>query len=167
MRIVEALSAERVTLHLAIADRDAALAGLARAFAHGERPLCEPTVRAAFEQRERLASTNLGCGVAVPHARLPGLGEPRVAVGMVSEGLDYDGAGEDHAGEVEPVRILIGLLSDAERQRDHLDALARVVRILERPGVRARLAEARTADDVIEALAAAEVELEAELKRAA
>lgn len=159
MRIVEALSADRITLHVAVADREAALSALAFSYASGEKPLSGPRVHAAFTERERIASTNLGCGVAIPHARMPGLGEPRLAIGTVCSGVEYDAA-NDGESEAEPVRILIGLLSDANRPRDHLETLARLVRILERPGVRARLTDAKSPQDVIETLTTAECQVE-------
>lgn len=149
MQIREALQLGRITLHIARVDRAAALAALATAFARRDPALDEHVVRIALEQREALGSTNMGHGVAIPHARLDGMEAPRLAVAIARGGIDYGGG--------EPVHILVGLLSDPDRPDVHLDALATLSRVLGDADVRAQLLVADTPQHVIEILAAAQL----------
>ncbi len=75
-------------------------------------------------QRERLASTGVGGGVAIPHGRLPNL---RSAVGIFARlkaPIDFDAMDE------EPVDIIMLLLAPENAGADHLRALARISRLL-------------------------------------
>jgi len=159
MRIVQTLNTDRITVHLAVADRDQALEALARSFAGAAGESASQPIRDALYERECLASTNLGSGIAVPHARVSGLGEPRMAVAVVREGLEYD--------DGEPVRILVGLISDLDQPRTHLTMLATLVRVMDQPWVRDRLSQAQDAQDILEALGAAEEQLHEARGRAA
>lgn len=145
MRIMQALQCERVTVDLAVTDRPGALMALARAFAANDNRLDSDQVGEALSAREQLASTNVGDGVAIPHARIHGLGEPQVAVSIMNHGLHFE---DDDA----PVHILVGLLTDAEDPRAHLTMLATLARTLSKPQIRYRMAAAQTAEDVVAAL---------------
>ncbi|MDO3376928.1 cation:proton antiporter domain-containing protein [Geoalkalibacter halelectricus] len=70
-------------------DRDAAIAELAGTLGPVEGISVE-TVVEAVRARERLMATGLGYGVAVPHARLAGLSEPVVVLGLSAAGIDFN-----------------------------------------------------------------------------
>jgi PTS system nitrogen regulatory IIA component len=70
--------------------------------------------------RERLGSTGLGNGVALPHGRLKGLKEPIAALATLKEGIDFDAI--DH----KPVDLLFALLVPEESTDEHLKILARL-----------------------------------------
>ena len=92
--------------------------------------------------RERLGSTGLGGGVAVPHARLAGLEK----VCAVFVRLDHPVAYE--AVDDRPVDLLFCLFAAPEAGADHLRALAAVSRALRSPELRERLRQARTVDAI-------------------
>ncbi|MCS4504742.1 Nitrogen regulatory protein [wastewater metagenome] len=80
-----------------------------------------PDTRSIFESligRERLGSTGLGRGVALPHARLPGLDAPVAAVLNLDTGVDFD------AVDRQPVDLLFALLVPEESTDEHLRILA-------------------------------------------
>lgn len=145
MHIEQALSEARITANLAVSGREAALSALAHTFAASDERLCSTQVEAALRARERLASTNLGEGVAIPHARIPGLGEPQVAVAIAREGVEFDVDGPR-------VHILVGLLSQDDQPAAHLAALAKLANLLRSPAVRERLQRASSASDVLDAM---------------
>lgn len=70
--------------------------------------------------RERLGSTGLGHGVALPHGRLKGLEAPLGALVTLAEGVDYDSMDQ------QPVDLLFALLVPEESTEEHLQILARL-----------------------------------------
>jgi PTS system nitrogen regulatory IIA component len=95
-------------------------------------------ILAALLRRERLGSTGIGHGVAVPHARLDGIAEPAAMLTTLGCPVWF-GAPDD-----EPVDLLLTLLWPKGDVAGFLPALASFCRLLRRPGLRARLREATT-----------------------
>lgn len=73
--------------------------------------------------RERLGSTGLGGGIAIPHCRIPGCPEPLAALVSLAEPIDFD------APDDVPVDLLCVLLVPDQAQQEHLDILARIARL--------------------------------------
>jgi PTS system nitrogen regulatory IIA component len=92
--------------------------------------------------RERLGSTGVGYGVAVPHARLKGLDRMRGVFVRLETPIDF-GAVDD-----QPVDLIFALLGPADHQAEHLRALARVSRALRQADLRQQLRLARGADAI-------------------
>lgn len=91
-------------------------------------------------QRERLGSTGIGDGVAIPHGKLPKLDHLFGMVARLDRPIDFD------ALDGQPIDLLFLLLAPQGAGADHLKALARVARALRQPGVRESLRSARDAD---------------------
>ena len=114
----------------------------------------EISAQAVFDRlvaRERLGSTGLGEGCAVPHARVPGLGHALAAFLRLRRGVDFDAP--DH----EPVDLVFGLLVPDESTDEHLQVLAAIARLLSDEAVRSsirsteepgRIREILVADDI-------------------
>lgn len=96
----------------------------------------------ALLEREAAGSTGVGHGVAVPHARLPGL--TRLAGVFVR--LEQPTAFE--AVDEQPVDLLFALFAPVGADTDHLRALARVSRLLRQGDLRQQLRQARTAEAI-------------------
>ncbi|WP_271079064.1 PTS sugar transporter subunit IIA [Aurantiacibacter sp. MUD61] len=77
-----------------------------------------------LEEREKLGSTGFGRGVAIPHARFPGLSRPVAAVIKLAKPVDFD------AADGLPVDLVFGLLSPENCGATHLHALAAVSRMM-------------------------------------
>ena len=80
-----------------------------------------PTQDQVFEkllERERLGSTGLAHGVALPHARMQGVNSPRGAFLRLQNGVDFD------AMDGQPVDLVFALLVPEEATQAHLDLLA-------------------------------------------
>jgi PTS system nitrogen regulatory IIA component len=75
-------------------------------------------------QRERLGSTGLGQGIAIPHAKIPGLRRMFGVFARLAEPIDFD------AVDGAPVDIVFLLLAPEGAGADHLKALARISRLL-------------------------------------
>lgn len=94
----------------------------------------EPAViLAAIEQRERLGTTGIGEGIAIPHARVPGLPKLIGYFARLAAPVDYD------ALDDAPVDLVFLLLAPEAESTAQLKALARIARILRDPEVGARL----------------------------
>ncbi|MBS0269554.1 MAG: PTS sugar transporter subunit IIA [Proteobacteria bacterium] len=96
-------------------------------------------IYAALVQRERLSSTSLGRGIAIPHVKLPGVKKITCLFARLARPIAF----ESHDGE--PVDLLFFLLAPEHAGADHLKALARISRLVRDP---ATLEGLRTAKDV-------------------
>jgi len=103
----------------------------------------------ALLEREAAGSTGVGQGVAVPHARLPGLTRLRAVFVRLEQPVEFD------AVDDLPVDLLFALFAPPEASGEHLRALAQVSRLLRRSDVREQLRQARS-PDAIHALLARE-----------
>jgi len=92
--------------------------------------------------RERLGSTGVGHGVAVPHARLKGLQRMHGVFVQLDEPVDFGSVDE------QPVDLIFALLAPADHPAEHLRALAKVSRVLRQADLREQLRHARGADAV-------------------
>jgi mannitol/fructose-specific phosphotransferase system IIA component (Ntr-type) len=141
MRLEDVLHADDVTTELPPADKEETLRGLAR-FLCRDEDLDEDSVYRAFADRERMASTGIGSGVALPHGRMR-LERQRMALAICRQGVSFDSV------DGEPAHILVALLTPYEHPGDQIKVLARVTKLLKRPGVRERLLCAVSSDDAL------------------
>ena len=101
----------------------------------------------ALLAREQAGSTGVGSGVAVPHARLPGLDRMRGVFVRLETPVDFDSV------DGQPVDLLFALLAPPDAGSEHLRALARVSRLLRQSQLREQLRQARTVDALYALLA--------------
>jgi two-component system sensor histidine kinase KdpD len=96
-----------------------------------------------LQEREASGSTFLNEGVALPHARLDELQEPRIAIGLTNEGvLD--------APTTSPIEVVFMLLSPAQGAGKHLQLLAKAGRLLQNRQLRRRLTKCSTSSQALE-----------------
>ncbi len=97
-------------------------------------------------QRERLGSTGLGRGIAIPHVKLQGLKGILCMFARLEEPIDF----ESHDGE--PVDLIFLLLAPEHASGDHLKALASISRVVHQPSTLDALRSATDADALRAAL---------------
>ena len=85
--------------------------------------------------------TDLGLGVAIPHARCPGLADPLVVFGRSTQGIVFD------PESAEPVRLVFLLVTPAEQPELQVFLLGQLARLAGNASVREQLARAATADE--------------------
>lgn len=96
-------------------------------------------------ERERLGSTGLGEGVAVPHCRLEGLETDALgAVVQLDEPIDFD------SPDQKPVDILAFLLVSPETTQEHLDALAAIAARLSEKESRQKMRSAESPQELLD-----------------
>ncbi len=91
-------------------------------------------------ERERLGSTGLGGGIAIPHARIAGLDKPCGLFARLAHPVDFDSIDE------RPVDVVFLLVAPEGAGADHLKALARVSRLLRDRSLVDKLRATETAD---------------------
>jgi two-component system sensor histidine kinase KdpD len=101
----------------------------------------------AVMERERLSSSFLNGGLALPHASLPGLAAPRMALALPKFGLRGP-------TRVQPVEAIFLLLTPLNAESRHLELLSAVGRAFQDAGVRAALRAAESPDEALDALKA-------------
>ena len=123
MEISDLLSTEGVISNLKVSGKKQALQELAAKAAQ----LTELPERAIFDillERERLGTTGVGGGIAIPHGKLPSLERLYGVFARLDHPVDFDAIDE------QPVDLFFLLLAPESAGADHLRALARVSRLL-------------------------------------
>ncbi len=96
--------------------------------------------RAIFDcvlQRERLGSTGIGSGIAIPHGKLPNIPQIVGVFGRLEKAIDFE------AIDGAPVGLVFMLVAPETAGADHLKALARIARLLRDPALTAKLRASR------------------------
>jgi PTS system nitrogen regulatory IIA component len=150
MRLTDILSEQRVTTQLVASTKEAALFSLAQLFTRDDTVLDSRAVYEVLSERERLASTGIGSGVAIPHGRIATLESLRAAVAISPSGIPFE------AIDGAPVQIVVGVLAPQHHTGDHLRVLARVSRLLRNREVRESLLAARDAQEAYAVIARAD-----------
>jgi nitrogen PTS system EIIA component len=139
MSLLEFLSPDAVVPGLRAPTKKHVLADLAAQAARRLPGLDEREIFETLLQRERLGSTGIGDGVAIPHGKLAKLDRLFGLVARLERPVDFD------ALDSQPVDLAFLLLAPEGAGADHLKALARVARVLREPGILERIRAARDA----------------------
>ncbi len=108
-------------------------------------------IHAALLDREKMGTTGIGDGIAIPHAKVPGLTEIVVYFARSPRGVPF-GAVDNRA-----VHLFFVLLAPEDPGAPYLSCLARLSRVLKDPAVRDRLMQAENTEDLYGVLASCRV----------
>ena len=97
-------------------------------------------------ERERLGSTGIGDGVAIPHGKFPGISEPIISFGNSEKALDFD------TMDGQPAHLFFLLVAPEDSASIHLKALARIAKILKNDSFRKQLMEASTREEIYQVI---------------
>ncbi len=95
-----------------------------------------------LNERERLGSTAIGDGIAIPHGKLKGITQILGVFGRSREGIDFDSL------DGSPTHLFFLLVAPEDSASLHLKALARVSRLFKDGGFRQRLLDAADSDEL-------------------
>jgi fructose-specific phosphotransferase system IIA component len=104
----------------------------------------------AVREREEVLSTGIGNGVAIPHGKSASISELALAAGVTPEGVDFE------ALDGKPVHLFFLLVGPESAAGEHVKALSRISRLLQRDSFRGRLSSASSADEFYAVLSEAE-----------
>lgn len=139
------LEGARVRCGVDCASKKRALEIIAGLIAAGdESALCEK-----LNERERLGSTGIGEGIAIPHCRLSACRSTRAALITLRSPIDFS------AIDDRPVDVLFALVVPDDAPEEHLALLGRLAELFNNAGVRARLRGCRGNEELHQAMIAA------------
>ncbi|MGQ4661191.1 PTS sugar transporter subunit IIA [Lysobacter sp. F6437] len=144
MPLHELLSVDRIAILTEPGNRVSVIDAAARLLAdplYASGNAACATIRESLQARERLASTAIGHGVAIPHGRVAGIGESRGAFLRLAEPVDFD------AIDGEPVDLVLAMAIPEHSLQEHLQQLAELAEHFSSAGFRDRL---RAASSVAE-----------------
>jgi PTS system nitrogen regulatory IIA component len=147
MKIADFLSPASTLVETRYREKPQLLTELAERAARG-LGLDPGPVASAILAREELGSTGMGAGIAIPHARLPGLERPFGLLARLKQPIDFA------AIDGEPVDIVFLLLSSDSPKDEQLNALACVARALHKPEILSVLRQANTGSELYNAITA-------------
>ncbi len=139
MKLSEILTLDRIDTHLDATDKSDVLRALSKLIAIGEAG----SIEKVLDAREKLASTGIGDGVAIPHGRVAGLDHFVAALAIRAEGVPFD------AIDGRPASIFFAVVGPEKAAGEHLKCLARIGRVLRDDGVRTRLLSATGPADAL------------------
>jgi PTS system nitrogen regulatory IIA component len=99
-----------------------------------------------LEEREKLGSTGIGDGIAIPHGKLKGLKKLVASFGRSAKGVNFDSL------DGKPAHLFFLLMAPENTAGMHLKALARISRLLKDTKLRERLLESKTTQEVYKTL---------------
>ena len=140
-RLASILPVEQVLVGVDATSKKRAIeeAGLLFENLHG---LSRALVTDSLFARERLGSTGLGHGVAIPHGRIKGLKSPMAAVFQLAQSIGFD------APDEQAVKILIFLLVPETATQKHLEILSEIAELLSNAAVRDGMLVSATAQSL-------------------
>ena len=148
MRLSDFICFDAVKAQLNSVDRDGVIAELVESLADAGKISCADSVKItqAVIKRENEASTGIGKGMAVPHVKHKLVKEVVATIGCTSQGIDFNSL------DKQPVYSVILLLSPADNADNHLRAMENIFRNLRKNDFRSFLRQARTLEQIQEAI---------------
>lgn len=145
MEISQLLSPERVVCNVAVSSKKRALEAVSNLLAEAAGTgLSEVDIFDGLIAREKLGSTGLGHGVAIPHGRFKDVSEAAAVFVKFEQGVDFD------AIDGEPVDLVFALMVPQESTEEHLQLLASLAELFSDAAVRQRLRQSSSSAEIID-----------------
>jgi PTS system nitrogen regulatory IIA component len=142
MRLDQILKLEYLNDDLQAKTKTEALVELSSMITKGSVTLDKSQIIDVLQQREKLGSTGIGDGVAIPHGKVSALEELVVAFGRSKNGVAFDSM------DGKPVHLFFLLLAPENCTGQHLKALAKISKMLKAGNFRRKLMEAKSKSDL-------------------
>lgn len=146
IHIADTISPQRIVSNARATSKKCALEHLSNLVANDEDALLATEVFDSLVARERLGSTGIGHGVAIPHGRLSKLDHAVSAFMRFEKGVDFD------AIDNEPVAYMFALLVPKDSNDEHLHLLAQLAKMFSNPAMREKLRLAASSEELYELL---------------
>ena len=147
MKITDFLSVKTVMPVLTSREKNAVLKEMANWLASQHRQLDARRVLEVLLEREKISTTAIGEGVAIPHGKLPGVERVLGVFARSPEGVDFASL------DGEPTHLFFTLIAPEDAAADHLKALARISRLLKDTAFRRRLMQGQTSQEIFDIIA--------------
>lgn len=144
MQIESLLSLKRTLCHATCTSKKRALEMLAELIAQGTDAIDAEKLFAQLINRERLGSTGIGAGIAIPHCRFPTQGKTIGALMTLGKPIEFD------AVDSKPVDIIFAMLVPEDAESEHLQTLAHLAELLQHDDFVTSLREAKSSDELFD-----------------
>lgn len=144
------INADNISCHDVATSKKRVIENLSQLLATNTGATTADTIFQALFERERLGSTGLGKGVAIPHARIPGITHTIAAMMTLATPVNYE------AADNKPVDIVFGLLVPEDGSEQHLQQLARLVSLFREEEACTKIRQATDAEQIFEILLASD-----------
>jgi fructose-specific phosphotransferase system IIA component len=146
MNLLDILTIDCIRAPLGATDKKGVIDELVDCLAAAGRVSQPKELKDAVWTREQTRTTGIGNGLAIPHGKSPSMKAVAMAIGRPAEPMDFE------AIDGQPVRLVVLLASPPDRASDHIQALARVSRLMMLNDFRERIYSARTPAEIYELL---------------
>lgn len=143
MKITDLLIPGTMNLNLEASSKTEVIAELVNMLYSAGRISDEKKFKKAIFDREKLSTTGIGDGVAIPHAKNKTVIEPTLAFGISKKGINYDSLDQ------KPAHIFFMIAVPKKGENLHLEALSSLARMLIHEDFRTGLIQANTKEDVL------------------
>jgi mannitol/fructose-specific phosphotransferase system IIA component (Ntr-type) len=148
MNLLDILAPECVQVPLAASDKRNAINELVDLLAKAGRVADPSTLKEAVWTREQTRTTGIGHGLAIPHGKCVGMSGLAMAIGKPISPMDFS------AMDQQPVKLIVLLASPPDRVSDHIQALARITKLMFLTDFRERVYQAQSSSEVFDLLKA-------------
>ena len=142
MKIVDILSETSIISELKGATKKAVLEELIDAIRVQNPQLDRDRLMSVLLERERLGSTGIGDGIAIPHGKIKDLNQLVLSFGKSSHGVDFESM------DGRPVHLFFLLVAPETSSGIHLRALAKIARLLKNNTIRKRLGSVKSPSEI-------------------
>jgi len=142
MNLTDLLTEEHIITDLACRDKDSVLRELVSVLTDPGASITEEVLFDVLAERERLGSTGIGNGVAIPHGKVKGIDRLLVSFGRSLHGIDFDSL------DGKPANLFFVLLAPENSTGVHLKLLAKISKMLKEKEFRTGLMQASSGEDI-------------------
>ncbi|MGL4392416.1 MAG: PTS sugar transporter subunit IIA [Fusobacteriaceae bacterium] len=146
MNVIDYISEELINLDLKAKNKEEVLDELAQLISSSENISNAEDVRRALAEREKIGSTGIGRGVAIPHAKTEGAEKLTIAYGYSKEKIDYNSL------DGEKVNMFFTFASPMKDSQIYLKILARISRFLREENFREKISKCQTPKEVMDCI---------------
>ena len=143
MKISDILSTDVIAVNLDTADKEDAIKKVIDLAAKSGKILAVAKVSNTIYEREKLVSTGVGKGFAIPHGKTDSISDVVAAFAITKEPIDFDSI------DGEPVRYIFLLIGKENLLNTHIKLLSRISRLMNKDEFRERLLEAANPEEVL------------------
>jgi PTS system nitrogen regulatory IIA component len=147
VKIIDFLTLDRVIAELGGKEKSEVLEEMANQLADSRTGIEAAQILRVLQDREKISTTAIGEGVAIPHGKLPTVEKISGLFARSLQGVDFASL------DGEPTYLFFTLIAPQDAAADHLKALARISRLLKDPDLRHRLLAARSSQDLYDIIA--------------
>lgn len=142
MKVLDFLDIDSIDINLDASNKAETIKALCTLLEKKQKIRNVDVAIASLMEREKLGSTGIGQGIAIPHGKSDSTDRVVAALGVSKKGVDFESL------DGEPVHIIFLLMAPVDGGGTHLKALARVSRLLKDKFFRQALREAKSTDEI-------------------